>query len=212
MSAAGKARVQAGKFTSSAVSFTPSPCKGSGDGRRASPCRSRMTQLPDARRNGATSSVIGSTGRPKSVQNRACLPRPVTPKTTLSTPGMLMVFGPNFTWFHLASCAVSGKSHVPGSSLSAEPIGWASSRQQRKRRFAFADDEPVQVIVSDLLRSAAHRLQHSAWWSREAHLGWRQVRSAPCCGGHRVIIQLFERWRQPRTPAKVPIIVWEIAR
>ena len=28
----------------------------------------------------------------------------------------------------------------------------------------------------------------------------------PCCGGHMVIIETFERWRQPRAPPRVPII------
>jgi hypothetical protein len=105
---------------------------------------------------------------------------------------------------------------------------------ERQRVMTIATDEFIRRFLLHVLPRGFHRIRHYgllAGSARKASLALARMLLAvapepandnadepvdhrppcPCCGGHMVIIETFERWRQPRAPPRVPIIVREPA-
>lgn len=104
----------------------------------------------------------------------------------------------------------------------------------RQRVMTLATDEFIRRFLLHVLPRGFHRIRHYgllAGSTRKTSLALaRQLLEVtpgpandnvdepvdhrppcPCCGGHMFIIETFERWRQPRAPPRVPLIVRETA-
>ena len=91
-----------------------------------------------------------------------------------------------------------------------------------------AADEFIRRFLLHVLPRGFHRIRHYgllAGSTRRAHLalirellavtappdddvGQESVETrppCPCCGGHMVVVETFERWRQPRAPPDHPM-------
>ena len=96
-----------------------------------------------------------------------------------------------------------------------------------------ATDEFIRRFMSHVLPRGFHRIRHYgllASSSRKASLARARALlevaappdeaiieepvdlrpPCPCCGGHMIIIETFERWRQPRAPPDIPMPIPEI--
>jgi Putative transposase len=105
---------------------------------------------------------------------------------------------------------------------------------ERQRVMTLGTDEFIRRFLAHVLPRGFHRIRHYgllAGSARKASLALARTLlkvapepandnadepidhrpPCPCCGGHMVIIETFERWRQPRAPPRVPIIVRETA-
>lgn len=97
-----------------------------------------------------------------------------------------------------------------------------------------ATDEFIRRFLSHVLPRGFHRIRHYgllASASRKANIARARALlevaappdeeilleptdlrpACPCCGGHMIIIETFERWRQPRAPPNTPMLNPEIA-
>ena len=100
---------------------------------------------------------------------------------------------------------------------------------ERQRVMTISADEFIRRFLLHVLPRGFHRIRHYgllAGSARKTSLALARKLLAvalepanentdepvdhrppcPCCGGHMVIIETFERWRQPRAPPRVPII------
>ncbi|MFN0116504.1 MAG: IS91 family transposase [Paracoccaceae bacterium] len=105
---------------------------------------------------------------------------------------------------------------------------------ERQQVMTLATDEFIRRFLIHVLPRGFHRIRHYgllAGSARKASLALARMLLAvapepandnadepvdhrppcPCCGGHMVIIETFERWRQPRAPPTVPMIARERA-
>jgi hypothetical protein len=105
---------------------------------------------------------------------------------------------------------------------------------ERERVMTLGADEFIRRFLLHVLPRGFHRIRHYgllAGSARKAGLALARALLAvvpepatdnaaepvdhrppcPCCGGHMVIIETFERWRQPRAPPTVPMIARERA-
>ncbi|MDQ5960886.1 MAG: hypothetical protein QG592_1969 [Pseudomonadota bacterium] len=105
---------------------------------------------------------------------------------------------------------------------------------ERQRVMTISADEFIRRFLLHVLPRGFHRIRHYgllAGSARKTSLALARKLLAvalepanentdepvdhrppcPCCGGHMVIIETFERWRQPRAPPRVPIIARETA-
>ena len=105
---------------------------------------------------------------------------------------------------------------------------------ERQSIMTLATDEFIRRFLAHVLPRGFHRIRHYgllASSSRKANLARARTLlevtvppddpaadepadlrpPCPCCGGHMVIIETFERWRQPRAPPNIPIRIPEFA-
>lgn len=104
---------------------------------------------------------------------------------------------------------------------------------ERQRVMTISADEFIHRFLLHVLPRGFHRIRHYgllAASSRKASLALaRQLLDGapppddpleepddhrppcPCCGGHMIIIETFERWRQPRAPPIPPMLIRELA-
>ena len=104
---------------------------------------------------------------------------------------------------------------------------------ERQSVMTLATDEFIRRFMSHVLPRGFHRIRHYgllASSSRKASLARARALlevaappdeaiieepvnlrpPCPCCGGHMIIIETFERWRQPRAPPDIPMPIPEI--
>ena len=104
---------------------------------------------------------------------------------------------------------------------------------ERQRVMTITSDEFIRRFLLHVLPRGFHRIRHYgllASSARKASLALARMLLAvapepandnaedpadhrppcPCCGGHMVIIEIFERWQQPRAPPGVPAINREL--
>lgn len=104
---------------------------------------------------------------------------------------------------------------------------------ERQSVMTLATDEFIRRFMSHVLPRGFHRIRHYgllASSSRKANLARARALlevaappdeaiieepvdlrpPCPCCGGHMIIIETFERWRQPRAPPDIPMPIPEI--
>ena len=105
---------------------------------------------------------------------------------------------------------------------------------ERQSIMTLATDEFIRRFLVHVLPRGFHRIRHYgllASSSRKANLARARALlevaappddavleepvdlrlPCPCCGGHMIIIETFERWRQPRAPPNIPIRIPEFA-
>lgn len=105
---------------------------------------------------------------------------------------------------------------------------------ERQSIMTLATDEFIRRFLVHVLPRGFHRIRHYgllASSSRKANLTRARALlevaappddavleepvdlrpPCPCCGGHMIIIETFERWRQPRAPPNIPIRIPEFA-
>ena len=105
---------------------------------------------------------------------------------------------------------------------------------ERQSIMTIATDEFIRRFLSHVLPRGFHRIRHYgllASSSRKANLARARTLlevaappdepmpdeptdlrpPCPCCGGHMIIIETFERWRQPRAPPNIPTRIPEFA-
>ena len=103
----------------------------------------------------------------------------------------------------------------------------------RQRIMTLATDEFIRRFLLHVLPRGFHRIRHYgllAGSSRKASLALArkllnvagsaeettaddppdQRPPCPCCGGHMIVIETFERWQQPRAPPTVPTPIREL--
>jgi len=108
------------------------------------------------------------------------------------------------------------------------------SEPERQSIMTLATDEFIRRFLSHVLPRGFHRIRHYgllASASRKTNLARARALlevaappdeeilleptdlrpACPCCGGHMIIIETFERWRQPRAPPNMPMLNPEIA-
>ena len=104
---------------------------------------------------------------------------------------------------------------------------------ERQRIMTLTTDEVIRRFLLHVLPKGFHRIRHYgllAASSRKANIARaRQLLNVapppddneavepvdasppcPCCGGHMVVIEAFERWQQPRAPPPSPIPIREL--
>ncbi|PEQ14366.1 IS91 family transposase [Novosphingobium sp. PC22D] len=105
---------------------------------------------------------------------------------------------------------------------------------ERQRVMTLAADEFIRRFLLHVLPRGFHRIRHYgllAASSRKANIGLArrllnfapepdepsaddpldQRPPCPCCGGHMVVIETFERWQQPRAPPEKLVLIRKIA-
>lgn len=105
---------------------------------------------------------------------------------------------------------------------------------ERQSVMTLSTDEFIRRFLAHVLPRGFHRIRHYgllASSSRKTNLA--RIRAflevalppddganeepvdlrppCPCCGGHMIIIEAFERWRQPRAPPNIPTPILVIA-
>ncbi len=104
---------------------------------------------------------------------------------------------------------------------------------ERQQVMSISADEFIRRFLLHVLPRGFHRIRHYgllAASTRKASLALaRQLLDVapppedppeesedhrppcPCCGGHMIIIETFERWRQPRAPPPSALLIRELA-
>jgi len=104
---------------------------------------------------------------------------------------------------------------------------------ERQQVMTLATDEFIRRFLLHVLPPGFHRIRHYGLLASSARkAGLERAREllkvapppdddttteppdtrppCPCCGGHMIIIETFERWRQPRAPPNIPTPIREI--
>ena len=131
----------------------------------------------------------------------------------------------------LPFCAGGGR--LAGSRASCMPMAGCSRGPERQSIMTLATDEFIRRFLTHVSPRGFHRIRHYgllASSSRKTNLARARALlevaaapdeeklqepvdlrpACPCCGGHMIIIETFERWQQPRAPPDSPMPIPEI--
>lgn len=146
-------------------------------------------------------------------------------KPPFAGPEAVLAYLSRYT--HRVAISSSRLTRFDGDGVTFRYKDYRRNSADRQQMMTLTADEFIRRFLLHVLPRGFHRIRHYgllAGGNRKAHL--ERVRSllaiappvtdeplvdppairppCPCCGGHMVIIETFERWRQPRAPPPDP--------
>ena len=185
---------------------------------------SRLTALHDAGRLNFFGAVVGLTERAAFLRHLAPVrkkPWVVYAKPPFAGPGAVLAYLSRYT--HRVAISNRRLIRFDDANVTFRYKDYRRGRAERQQVMTLAADEFIRRFLLHVLPRGFHRIRHYGFLassSRKNSLALARkllnvppllppestedpavpLPPCPCCGGRMIIIETFERWRQPRAP------------